>query len=207
MNWFHSILAKIYCQLVVAGLNISPPAWLFHRPKKQLKCRYHGVILADKNFTDKEQQLILQAKHELEMFCNGSILLTISFDLDPTNQEVINNCNTLLRVNGNHPDIILYDPNFKNNIFGLCCCITASIRTLYLVTERLTTANTFKTTAIHELGHFIGLNHTKSPSIMHEYNYDQIIFLTYIDALEMSRAWQCPVQDLCYFKRNKTYGR
>lgn len=58
----------------------------------------------------------------------------------------------------------------------------------------------YRTTMTHELGHYIGLDHTKHGSIMHKANHSSILYMTRIDAEEVAEKYQCNVDDLRYFK-------
>ncbi len=144
--------------------------------------------------------MILEAKKDLESFCNGLIELDIKFNLDSEDKETIRNNCVLLRVSPNHPSIIESDEKFQSTTLGLCDYMTNETRRLYLVPERLTNLIAYKTTATHELGHFIGLGHTARPSIMHKSNYSKVLYPTYNDAQEMAKAWGYKPEQFRYFK-------
>lgn len=203
MKWFWNFISDIYSELVVAGLSLPTPKLLFHQPNYKLKCCYQETILADRNFTETERYLITEARKDLEHFCNGMIALDIRFELDPEDKETIRDNCVLLRVEVTHPSIVESDAKLESITLGLCDYMRNKTRRLYLVPERLTNPITFRTTAIHELGHFIGLSHTEKPSIMHKHNNNNILYPTYIDAVELSKVWNCDIQDLRYFKLYK----
>lgn len=195
------MLASIYSELVVEGvINEDPPTFLFHKPKKKSECYCQEFVLVDKNFTPKEQKIIAESVKNLEYFCNGMIEIYLKFDLDPEDKERITNHNVLLRVDGYHPSIVASDGYLKANTLGLCEYMDNDTRRLYLVMERLTHPTTLRTTSIHEFGHFIGLDHTSKPSIMHKHNNSNVLYPTYKDALEMAHKWDSHPEDFCYFK-------
>lgn len=200
MKLFWSILSSFYSDLYCAGIKIAKPKSLFNQPSKRLNCEYRTTIFADKTFTNQERILILEALDDLHYFCNGIVELEIVFDLDSNDQEFIKNNCVLFRVDAEHPSIKESDENIKSTTLGLCSYMANDTRRLYLVSERLWNHITFKTTVTHELGHFIGLDHTNKHSIMHKSNYSNVLFPTRIDALEMGRAWHINPEDFRYFK-------
>lgn len=201
MKFLWSLAAEIYCDLVSgAGLKIAPPKFLFHQPKQKLKCIYSDIILADVNFTENEKKLIFEAVEDLEYFCNGLINLEILFKLDPGDQETINHNDVLFRATSNHPSIVSSDEHLKAKTLGLCDYMDNDTRRLYLVSERLTNPIIFRTTAIHELGHFIGLAHTKPDSIMYKNNTNRVLYPTIKDAQELGRVWNYKAENFRYFK-------
>lgn len=200
MKLLWSIASEIYSSLVLGGLEISPPNFLFNQPQKQLECVYSDTILADVNFPDYERKLILEAKKDLELFCNGAIELEIRFELNSEDIDTIRNNCVLLRVSANHPSIKESDERIQNTTLGLCDYMANKTRRLYLVPERLTDPITYRTTAIHELGHFIGLGHTGRPSIMHKHNYSRVLYPTRIDAKELAKVWNYKPEQFRYFK-------
>lgn len=193
-------MTEVYSDLLNSGIKLSKPSFLFNKPKKVLECEYEEIILADPAFTLEERILILEAQQDLEFFCNGLVKLDIRFELDINDKDVIRENCVLFRVASTHPNIVASDERIKATTLGLCDYMNNNTRRLYLVSERLTNLTTFRTTVIHELGHFIGLDHTKSPSIMHRSNYSNVLYPTRIDAEEVAKVWSIKPQDLRYFK-------
>lgn len=199
MRFFWKIISRIYTDLVLSGLTIPKPKWLFHNPKIKLPCQYQTTIFADNTFTDKEKLLILEALDDLHFFCNGLIEIEIIFNLDPKDKEAIKNNCVLLRADETHPSIVEADGYHETRILGLCEYMDNDTVRLYLIPNRLHNEHIFRTTAIHELGHFIALEHTARPSIMHKSNYNGVLYPTEIDAREMARVWRLRYQDLRFF--------
>lgn len=200
MKLLWSLASELYSDLVIGGFNIHPPRFLFHQPQEKLECIWSCTILADTNFPEFERQLIIEAKKNLESFCNGAIEIDITFDLDSEDKETIRNSCVLLRVSSNHPSIIKSDEKLQSRTIGLCDYMPNDTRRLYLVTDRLDNPIAFRTTAIHELGHFIGLGHTERPSIMHKRNYNKVLYPTYVDAQELAKVWNYKPEQFRYFK-------
>lgn len=200
MRFFRKIISNIYSDLVVGGaLDIPPPNFLFHKPKKKVECYLKEVVLADRNFTPKERKLIVEAIKNLEDFCNGMIQIILSFELDPEDREQMNNHSVLLRVDATHPSIVTSDEKLAATTLGLCEYMVNDTRRLYLVIERLQYPTTFRTTTIHEFGHFLGMDHTEKPSIMHKQNSRNVLYPTYKDAMELAHRWNQHPNDFRYF--------
>lgn len=161
---------------------------------------YQDIIYVDKTFTPDEQKLIMEAVKNLEEFCNGMIELFLSFELDPDDYDTIRNNSVLLRVNSDHEAIVTSDARIDGYTIGLCDYMSNDTRRLYLVMDRLPGSIIFRTTTIHELGHFIGLGHIDSPSIMHRRNNSNVLYPTLKDAKEVSTRWNVYYKDLKYFK-------
>ena len=193
-------MARIYSDLIIGGIKLPRLDLVFHKPNKKQSCLYQGIIFADSNFTDAERLLILEGLDDLHFFCNGLVELEIVFNLDASDEDSIRNNHVLLRVDGYHEAIIEADKNHEARVLGLCEYMDNETIRLYLVAERLHGPISFKTTAIHELGHFLGLGHTAKPSIMHKSNSSNVLYLTKIDAQEMAEVWEIDVKDLRYFR-------
>lgn len=200
MRLFWSILSGIYSDLYCIGIHFPVPKILFNKPKNKLDCKYRQVILADSSFNLKERALILEALDDLQYFCNGLISLEIIFELDNSDRKTINNNCTLIKANEKHPAIKASDKKINSKTIGLCQFMTNNTRRIYLVSERLKQDIIFKTTVVHELGHFIELTHTKPFGLMHQSNFENILYLTYIDAKETAKVWKINPEDLRYFK-------
>jgi len=201
MLFFWKILSYIYSDLVASiGLNIAPPDFLFYKPNKKIDRYSQQIVLADKNFTIKERKLILEAIRNLEYFCNGMIEINIIFELDSENKETLNNHSVLLRVDASHPSIAASDEKLEaSTTLGLCEYMANDTKRLYLVIERLQDDIGFRTTTIHEFGHFIGLDHTSKPSIMYKHNNRNVLYPTHKDAIELAHKWGQLPNDFRYF--------
>ena len=200
MKLFWKFLSNMYSGLVVGGaIRMEPPKFLFNQPSRKLQCLYQDLVLVDKSFTDEEKKLIVLAIKDLEYFCNGLIQIIPKFDLDPEDQETIKNNSVLLKVGPDHPSIVASDEKLELNTIGLCEYMENDTKRLYLVNGRLHNDIMFRTTAVHEFGHFIGLGHTPMPSIMHKSN-NSVLYPTREDALELSRIWKIYPGHLKYFK-------
>lgn len=199
MRFFWKFLAKIYCELVTMGLEIPPPLMLFNKPKHQLEYKYFAEILADRNFTPAERSYIIEGTKDVESFCNGMIQFHIRFDLEP-GTKVRSDASLILKVKSDNPIIEAASKTYKSDILGLCQTLPSGARIIYLVHDQLQNPIIYRTTVIHELGHYIGLEHTKYASIMHKSNFGNVLYPTYIDAQEMSKKYNCNPEDFKYFK-------
>ena len=197
MNWCLNILCKIYTSLIILGIKISPPSILFNNPKKKINASRTETIHADITFDEKERQYILQAAEEWRQFSNQSIDIKIDFDLNaevPFNYET-----TLIKATASDPITVESDGYFKCTILGLCKPNADETIDLYIIYDRLKDPITFRSTVMHEIGHFLGLDHTPGNSIMSRRNHGNILHLTYNDAIEFAKKYKCQLSDLRYF--------
>jgi hypothetical protein len=200
MKLLWSVLAELYTSLFTSGIKIAPPNFLFNKPKVKIPVRMAEVIHADITFTEEERKYILQAAKDMEFFTNDWFTFDITFDLDTENYDAFLEESIMLRVDGYNPSIVKSDEIHQNKTIGLCQYWDDGTRDIYMVYDRLHDPITWRTTAIHELGHFIGLSHTEGRSIMHKYNSKNILYPTYIDAQEFAKVYKCLPKDLRYFK-------
>jgi hypothetical protein len=198
MRLLYRIISKIYFYLIANKIVNAPPKFLFNKPKQQLTNALTTYILADINFNYQERGIILEAISDLENFCNGLIQIDIFFELDVAKIDDIE-CTVLLKADDSHPTIIESDNKISAETLGLCQYMTNGQCRLYLVQKRLYNEITFRTTIIHELGHFIGMKHTEMYSIMHKSNFSNILYPTYIDAKELGLAWNIKPECFRYF--------
>lgn len=200
MKLFWSCLANIYTALVTSGLEIAPPRFLFHKPKIKVPVRIAEVIHADITFTPEERQYILQAAKDMEFFTNDWFTFDIKFDLDTENYDAFLEDSIMLRVDGYNANIVKSDEIHKNHTIGLCQYWEDGTRDIYMVYDRLRGPIEWRTTCIHELGHFVGMGHTPRGSIMYKHNNRNILYPTYLDAKEFAEIYKCLPEDLRYFK-------
>lgn len=182
----------------MAGLNIPPSQRFFNQPSAStLEDEYE--IHADISFPEHERYYLKQAAKEFTYFSNDKILFNIQFDLDPDDQEMIDNQSVIIRADKYHPVVVEADGYHRTTALGLCQYRPVG-SIIYMVHDRLSYPITYRTVAIHELGHFVGMDHTANPSIMGRYNYNDVLYPTYNDAVEFARVYQCSPEELRYFK-------
>jgi hypothetical protein len=200
MQFIRKIATSIYCDLVtLGGLKVDPPRWMFNIPKELLPHLETHQILADINFTPKERWLIEEAARNIEWFSNGLIKMRILFEWDPA-WNVNENLTVMLRVPSTEKMITDCDGYYKNTVLGLCNWMKNNSVIIHMVHDRLQDEHTFRTTAIHEIGHYLGLGHLKKPSIMYKSNYMKVLYMTYNDAVEFARIYQIDPESLRYFR-------
>jgi hypothetical protein len=200
MQILHKIAASIYCDLVVLmGLKNPPPRWMFNIPSKILPYQETHQILADVSFTSRERWLIEEAARNIEWFSNGLIRLDIIFQWDPT-WIIENDLTVILRAPTTEQSIVEADGYFKTNILGLCSWMNNHSTIIHLVHDRLPDDYSFRTTAMHEIGHYLGMKHTNRHSVMHKHNYTKVLYMTRKDAIEFASIYKVDPDDLCYLK-------
>ena len=97
-------------------------------------------------------------------------------------------------------EIVESDARIKNTTLGLCNYLPNDTIVLYLVPERLKNPFSFRTTTIHEIGHALGMKHLGKPSVMHQYNHNDVLYPTYKDAIELGKLYGIDPKNLRYFK-------
>jgi len=205
MKLFWTIITKLYCNLLAYGFKLPKISWLFNKPVKSVSHQLTVYILADTNFTKKEQLHILYAANNINYFCNGMVEFEIDFKLDPNNLLDIENNNTLIKARLQHPTIEKAIQEHQRQICGLCYYQPNKNRTIFLVPENLYNSTIFQATTAHELLHAIWLQHTEKPSILYDtVAYNKLLFPTKIDAQELVRVWSTvipiKIDQFRYFK-------
>lgn len=189
----------MYCFIISCGINLSIPKILFHIPEGKNFCQYKIDILADVNFNEKERKLVLKGIKSLEEFSNGKIILTVDFSL--TKSSLIKeNSSLLLKIDGKNIIAKIYDKQFNTKILGLCQFLSKGGTIVYIIPSRIKNDIAYYSTIAHEFGHYFGMDHINYPSIMHAFNYANIPYFTYLDAVEFSRINKCEISDLKFLK-------
>ncbi len=200
-RWFWSIVCELYTSLVLFGYDLPPPKALFNQPKGQSTVQFVETLRADFTFNSEERVQILRAIKDIERFTNDLILFEIEFDLNPSDEETIYNQSVIIRAREDHPALVPWDNKSKGvRALGLCFSKDNYTKNLYIVPNRISNNILFRTTMIHEFGHFIGLGHEPKQSIMHAVNYNTVLYPTYIDAAAFAKLYNCSPEEFCYFK-------
>ncbi len=199
MKLFWRIVALAYSQIRLCGFNLPLYSFLFNKPK----VKFHETIIetlhADTAFDLRERNLILEAAEDIYRFTNHRIKFDIIFDLEQ-GDDIYSSC-VIIKANSTNQYIQDADKEFKNNVIGLCYYRENETKSVHLVGDRLATSkNLFRTTAVHEFGHYIGMDHTARGSIMQPINSNLVLYPTYIDAVELAKVWKCLPTDFEYFK-------
>jgi len=199
MKLFWNLACEIFTCLKQTGINVPPSHRFFNQPKITNDSQMLEEIHVDISFTEDERLLIRQAAKDFEYFSNDQVSFDLRFDLDPTDEEAIKNQAVMLRVDKTYPLVVEMDGYYNQTILGLCM-YREEHDAVYMVYDRLSNPITFRTTVIHELGHFMGLDHTLGRSIMYKHNMNNVLYPTYIDAVEFAKTYDCKPEELRYFK-------
>lgn len=202
MKFFWQIIASVYSVMQIAGLDLPTPSCLFHKPRIRFPKTIVETIRADVLFDSTERRLILQAAEDIFRFTNKRIKYDITFDLTfEIEDDLFAETNVILKSYSTDEYIQESDKKYENNVIGLCYFRENQTKCIYLVSDRLRRSdNLFRTTTIHEFGHYLGMNHTTGCSIMQPINKNLVPYPTYTDAVELARVWRCLPSDLGYFK-------
>lgn len=198
MRFLWKIASEIYCFLISLGIKFPIPNIFFNIPTKKLEQRYLINIKADPSFNKKERENIEHAIKIMEEFTNGIFKFEIDFNL----QEQKFDAFSILLIKIHSKSIIAktYDKQYNAYIIGIYHPYADNKKIIYLIHDRLITNVFYYTTAIHEFGHYMGMDHTKENSIMQSINHGNIPHLTYIDAVEFAKIYKCDIADLKYLK-------
>jgi hypothetical protein len=180
------------------GLRFKPPSILLNKVKYSATTELIEEIHADTSFTPTERLYIIQAAKEWELFSNNRIKFNIIFDLNLVDYSLMANKSTIIRVHSSSNVVKCMDEKNKYNTLGLCYYSSDTIRTIYIVFDRLNDYNLFKLVAMHELGHYINLEHTEGNSIMNMYIKGNRYYPSYIDAVEYGSKWNVNPKDCKY---------
>lgn len=199
MKLFWRIIAVLYTGFKISGVNVPAFSFLFNKPK----IKFHETIIenirGDVSFDMREQKLIEEAAKDMYRFTNGRILFHITFDL--TTEDDIVDKNVILKAYSEQEYVQKADEKYDNRVIGLCYFRQNGTKSIHMISDRLTHSdNLFRTTVIHEMGHYLEMGHTKHCSIMHPTNSNVVPYPTYIDAVELASVWKCLPSDLRYFK-------
>lgn len=200
MDFILRLIIELYTILTQIGIKINPPNILFNSPKYIFEPKIVQEIHADTSFTKIERIYLLKAAEDWKRFSNNAIHFNLIFDLNLTDLSLMNDKSIIVRVHSSCQAIKESDERIKSNTLGLCFFNTDTVRTIYLVFDRLTNMNMLKSTTVHELGHYINLEHTDGHSIMNKCIMYDAVFLTYIDALEYCSKYNYIPKDLKYIK-------
>lgn len=199
MKLIWQIITSLYSILKKSGINLPPYSFLFNKPKIKFPKTIVETIRADSSFNERERKLIVEAAQDMFRFTNKRIKFNIRFDLEP--EECDLESNVIYRICSDEEYIQKADEKYDNYVIGLCNYRENHTKVIYLIYDRLERSdNLFRTTTIHEFGHYLGMQHTTNCSIMQPVNPNTIPYPTYKDAVELAKIWKCLPTDLAYFK-------
>lgn len=193
------LICLLYTDFVINFINIKAPDFLFHKPKFKITPFRTQVIHADISFSSEKRKLISEAADDIYRFTNERVKFDIVYDYNPYD-NVYYMGSLLVNANAETGVVKSYEDHHKITIIGLCCFLDCGYRDIYLVCDRISSDLMFKTTLIHELGHYIGADHVDGDGIMNAVNSNRILFPTYVDAVELAKSWKCLPSDFRYFK-------
>lgn len=154
------------------------------------------LLRGDMDFIPCQRAATEDAINEWYEFTKGRFLFHVEYDLKKTDIDAPMKDDLIFKVNSRFCHIKTWDK--QNKISGLGFCKNESMRgTIYMVDDRLNTYIDFKTAMMHELGHYVGLDHTPEKSIMYKYT-SSIEKFNQLDGLEFCDKYGCELTDLYY---------
>lgn len=154
------------------------------------------VLRGDMDFTPCQRVATEDAISEWYEFTKGRFLFHVEYDLKKTDLDAPMNDDLIFKVNSKFCHIKTMDKQYEAKICGLCNN-SSKLGTIYMVDDRLDNHMEFKTTMMHELGHYVGLDHTPEASIMYK-NSNSAEKFNQLDGIEFCDKYGCELTDLCY---------
>ena len=151
------------------------------------------LLHGDISFTKKERRYIQKAIDAWYVFTKGRFLFHVEYDFDQSDLDMPMKEDLIYRVNSRFYLVQQYNQKHHTNAWGLCYNYSPWCN-LYLVADRLGSTN-FTNTVIHEFGHYLGLEHTDKPSMMHGKGITSNSF-TELDATELNRWYGFALSEL-----------
>lgn len=154
------------------------------------------VLRGDIDFNPCQRVATEDAINEWYEFTKGRFLFHVEYNLRKTDLDAPINDDLIFKVNSRFCHIKTWDK--QNGVIGLGFCNNSSNHgIIYMVDDRLNNHMDFKTTMMHELGHYVGLEHTLEGSIMYKFS-SSIKKFTQLDGLEFCDKYGCELTDLHY---------
>lgn len=154
------------------------------------------ILHGDVDFSSAQRRAIEEAVHEWYEFTKNRFLFHIIYDLHKTDLDAAQTNDLIFNVDSQFHHVQTWDA--EHAITALGYCINERTRgTIYIVKDRLDNYLDFKLTIMHELGHYIGLEHTPKGSIMYKNNSPQTKF-TELDGIEFCDKYGGSLTDLYY---------
>lgn len=154
------------------------------------------LLHGDMDFSQQERQIVSEAVDRWYEFTNGKFLFHIIYDISKYDLDALTKDDIILKVASSFYLVKESEQRSKGRTCGLCHRFT-NRGNIYMVENRVRNYQTFRTVLMHELGHYIGLDHTEGPSIMYEYT-DQTGDFTKNDALAFCEEYGCGLNELRY---------
>lgn len=150
------VLCALYASHITNDKVIEEKQYI--KPKKSLIAQ----VLVTNQFSKQEKDIVEEAAFDWTSRTKGVVNLKIVYEpfinIDFTNSVL------MLKSNEHDPDIIIMDS--VNNCNGCIIAITSRkhmVPYIKIVDSRVKNINHFYTVVLHEIGHYIGLNHLEGP--------------------------------------------
>ena len=169
----------------------------YHIPLEPLLGKYQDVIHADVKFNAFERKQLALAVQDWNLFCNNLIEIDLIFDY--YGREDFEEDRTVLhRTEEKTNKIKQYEEENKVSVLGFFTHSPTGRADLYLIPSKLYTEHEWRTTAMHEIGHLLGLQHIPEVAVMHSSSNFCPIYMNQSDAKEFARIYKLDPEDLVY---------
>lgn len=152
-----AMFSLLFTIIVLMGLvHIATP--FLQRNQTSHILPIHKTLYLDRKIDDDEMLHIMEAAMEWKHATNGQVI----FDIKrlPRPYVPLMNAIVVINVSPEYPDIMILDNGKGPNTLGYCNSTANTIQFIELVDDRLDEHNS-TAVVMHELGHALGLKHTK----------------------------------------------
>jgi hypothetical protein len=205
ISWYSSVQLKRLFAAVVCGIALCvgcAPQFQLNKSNYAENDTIYTVWHVDTRFSTRERAAIFQATQEWQQFARGKVEISLIFDLDYSDPSILRDERLLIysssksraisqadkEVKRDDPDAYTLGLFEKDGVLGT--------PTISIAMDRIWSERMLKSVVQHELGHSLGLAHTKGIGVMNAMAGCHC--LTLADAEDFCGVYGCKPADLNY---------
>lgn len=158
----------------------------------------HKTVYVDSEFTEEEFMIIQEAADEWAQETNNLATFDVYYGIeDGLYNKIKHDPNSLLVVKSNSetPLVKSLDKLIKGEVLGFFLK-ELEVQSILLVNDRMLGDHYYKAVVIHEMGHSIGLPHTRDEESIMYRSMNYVYYLTKSDIRWFCRAYYCDAEKL-----------